>query len=32
MRVGQTLDRGSGEVKDPLGGGELRIKRGTQDR
>lgn len=28
LRVGETLDRGSGEVRDLIGGGEIRIKRG----
>jgi hypothetical protein len=27
VRVGQTVDRASGEVKDPLGAGTLRIER-----
>lgn len=30
MRVGETLDRGSGEVKDPLGDGEVRIRRSAR--
>lgn len=28
LRVGETLDRGTGEIKDPLGGGEIRVQRG----
>jgi hypothetical protein len=33
VRVGQTVDRATGEVKDPLGGGELRIEhRGAASR
>jgi hypothetical protein len=28
MRVGETLDRATGEVKDVLGDGEVRIRRG----
>jgi hypothetical protein len=28
LRVGETLDRGTGEIKDPLGGGEIRVRRG----
>ncbi len=33
MRVGETLDRGSGEVKGVIGNGEIRIRqRGAQDR
>jgi hypothetical protein len=33
VRVGQTLDRATGEVKDPLGAGEVRIEpRGTAPR
>lgn len=27
VRVGQTVDRATGEIKDPLGAGELRIER-----
>lgn len=27
LRVGETLDRGTGEVKDPLRGGEIRVQR-----
>jgi len=27
VRVGQTVDRASGEIKDPLGAGELRVER-----
>ncbi|MGE3179741.1 MAG: hypothetical protein AB7O32_19870, partial [Vicinamibacterales bacterium] len=27
MRVGETLDRGSGEVTDVIGGGNIRIQR-----
>ena len=27
VRVGQTLDRATGEIKDPLGSGEVRIER-----
>lgn len=32
LRVGETLDRGTGEVKDPLGGGEIRVRRGAGTR
>jgi hypothetical protein len=33
MRVGETLDRASGEVKDVIGDGEVRIqRRGAADR
>ena len=33
VRVGQTLDRATGEVKDPLGSGEVRVeRRGTAPR
>lgn len=33
VRVGQTLDRATGEVKDPLGSGEVRVERhGTAPR
>lgn len=33
MRVGQTLDRSSGEVKDVIGDGKVRVeRRGAQDR
>ena len=33
LRIGQTLDRGSGEVKDLIGGGEVRLeRRGTPVR
>jgi hypothetical protein len=33
LRVGQTLDRATGEVKDVIGDGEVRIGRGgTQGR
>jgi hypothetical protein len=33
MRVGETLDRGSGDVKDVIGNGAIRIRRrGAQDR
>jgi hypothetical protein len=31
MRVGETLDRGSGEVKGVIGNGDIRIKRGGGD-
>jgi hypothetical protein len=31
MRVGETLDRGSGEVKDVIGKGDIRINRGGGD-
>jgi hypothetical protein len=31
MRVGETLDRGSGEVKGVIGKGDIRIKRGGGD-
>jgi hypothetical protein len=27
VRVGQTVDRATGEIKDPLGGGRLRVER-----
>ena len=27
LKVGQSVDRGSGEVRDPLGDGEIRIQR-----
>jgi len=29
LKVGETLDRGNGEVRDVIGEGELRIRRGT---
>ena len=33
MRVGETLDRATGEVKDVLGGGEVKVKpHGAQNR
>ena len=33
LRVGQTIDRASGEVKDVIGGGEVRLgRRGTPGR
>ena len=33
MRVGETLDRATGEVKDAIGGGEVRVRpRGAQSR
>jgi hypothetical protein len=33
VRVGQTLDRATGEVKDPIGSGEVRVeRRGTAPR
>ncbi|MGH8708815.1 MAG: hypothetical protein ACREVD_12255, partial [Burkholderiales bacterium] len=32
MRVGETLDRGSGEVKDVIGEGAVRIHRGAAGR
>jgi hypothetical protein len=28
LRVGETLDRGSGAVRDAIGGGEIRVHRG----
>lgn len=31
MRVGETLDRGSGEVRGVIGNGDIRIKRGGRD-
>jgi hypothetical protein len=30
VKVGQTLDRSSGTVSDPLAGGEIRVNRGAQ--
>lgn len=33
MRIGETLDRATGEVKDVIGGGEVRVEhRGAQGR
>jgi len=29
LKVGETLDRGNGDVRDVIGEGELRIRRGT---
>lgn len=29
LKPGETLDRGNGEVKDVLGDGEIRVRRGT---
>jgi hypothetical protein len=29
LRPGETLDRGTGEVKDVLGNGEIRVRRGA---
>lgn len=29
LRIGETLDRGSGEVRDVIGEGEIRIKQGN---
>jgi len=28
LRIGETLDRGSGEVRDVIGGGEIKIRPG----
>jgi hypothetical protein len=30
LKVGETLDRGSGEVSDVIGGGEVRVRRPTK--
>lgn len=32
LRVGETLDRGSGEVRDVIGEGEIKIRRGASSR
>ena len=32
LRPGETLDRGSGEVRDVIGEGEIKIRRGTPAR
>lgn len=29
LKAGETLDRGSGEIQDVIGGGEIRVRRGT---